>query len=71
DRAGMIEVQKRINSIAQVIAAAGGRVIPGIKAAVAYLGRCEPWLRFSGLTATESEIAAVRKVIDSIPGLKR
>ncbi len=71
DRAGMIEVQKKINRIAGVIAAAGGRVIPGIKAAVSYLGRCEPWLRLSGLTATDAEIAAVHKVVDSIPGLKK
>jgi 4-hydroxy-tetrahydrodipicolinate synthase len=63
----MIALQHRINSIAGVISAANGRVIAGIKATVAYLGRCEPWLRMKGLTATQEEAMAVREVVDSMP----
>ncbi len=71
DRAGMIDVQKRINAMAGVIGAANGRVIAGIKSAVAYLGRCEPWLRHRRLTCTDAETAAVRKVVDALAFLKR
>lgn len=71
DRAGMIEAQRKINRIAKVIPAAGGRVIAGIKSAVALLGRCEPWLRHKGLTASGPESAAVQKVVESLTFLDR
>jgi len=63
---GMLEAQKRINRMGEVITAAGGRVIPGIKAAMAYQGRCEPWLRHKGLTATDAETTVIKHVMDSL-----
>ena len=65
----LVRIQARINDLAKVIPAAGGRVIAAIKAAVAHLGRCEPWLRHQGLTATAGETEAVVKVLRGIPEL--
>lgn len=64
--AQLLEIQKKINRLAGVIPAAGGRVIAGIKAATARLGRGEPWLRHTGLTVDERERAAVFAVIDEL-----
>ena len=63
----MLAAQKKINRLARVIGAAGGRVIPGIKAAVAHMGRCERWVRVAGANATSEEIAAVQKVVNGMP----
>jgi len=70
DLAGLVKIQARINEIARVIPAAGGRVIAAIKAAVAHLGRCEPWLRHTALTATKGETDAVVAVLRGIPDLE-
>lgn len=67
DHTGMLNVQKRINAIARVITATGGRVIPAIKAAVSLLGRCGPTLRFAELSATEAETEAIREIVESLP----
>jgi 4-hydroxy-tetrahydrodipicolinate synthase len=69
DVQGLIATQAKINEIGRVIPAAGGRVIAAIKAAVAHLGRCEPWLRFTGLTANDTERAAVNAVVDGLQEL--
>lgn len=69
DVKGLFRIQEKINEVARILPAVGGRVIPAIKAAVSYLGRCEPWLRHTALTANENETAALVKVVDGLQSL--
>lgn len=69
DLTGLFRIQEKINALAEILPAVGGRVIPAIKAAVSYLGRCEPWLRHTALTASESETAALVKIVDGLHSL--
>ena len=62
DRETVITEQKKINAVAEIIAVAGGAVIPAIKMAVSILGRANERMRITGDTLP----AAVRPKIEAV-----
>lgn len=60
------EQQKRINALQEVYQVVGGRVIPGIKAAVSLLGRSTPWMRQRSMSLNQAEIEKVRGVLEGL-----
>lgn len=64
------EEQKQINALAEIIAAADGKVIPAIKSAVASLGRATPRMRMEAATLNTSEQKAVSQTLSSLGLLK-
>lgn len=61
--AGVHNVQKSINRLYEIITTIDGKAIPAIKAGAMLLGRSTKWLKVSGLTLSEDEIARVKKVL--------
>ena len=59
----IIDCQKKINSLYEIIRITGGKVLPAIKAGASLFGRSEKWLRTSSMTLTEDEIEDVKQVL--------
>lgn len=64
DRAKLAVFQKRIYEMARIAEVVGGKTIPAIKAAVELLGRARRAMKIEGLTLSESEVGAVKKVLE-------
>jgi 4-hydroxy-tetrahydrodipicolinate synthase len=58
--------QRRINRLYGVIRSCNGRTIPAIKAAVAELGRCDPWMRARSMTPSKKDLEAVKSVLNGL-----
>mgnify|MGYP006291012647 FL=1 len=58
--------QKRINELAGIIKAVGGKVLPAIKSAVASLGRGAPYMRMVSATLKEHERKEIEKILVSL-----
>lgn len=65
DTAAVREGQKAINELFRVVAAAGGKGIPAIKAAMEMLGRGRRYMRNPGMTLGGDDLARVREVLVS------
>ena len=66
DTAAVNAQQKRVNALQEVYQCVGGRVIPGIKAATALLGRSTPFMRQRSMSLDQAEIAKVRGVLTGL-----
>ncbi len=64
NRAEVLEHQKTIFRIAEIIPAAGGAVLPAIKAAVELLGRGNRRMKVEAMTLSEEHVASVRRVLE-------
>ena len=62
----VLECQRKVNRLFQVIGVTGGKVNAAIKAAVSLLGRCSKWMRTSTTTLTEEEVGRVREVLQDL-----
>ena len=65
DRERMFELQRRTYAVAGIIAAAGGRTIPAIKAAVEILGRGSRAMRIESLSLGDAEVAEVQRALEA------
>ncbi len=66
DIAGVWKAQQRINHLCQVFERAEGNVIPGIKSATAFLGRCTHHTRMSSMAVPEGYHGAIRGVLQEV-----
>jgi 4-hydroxy-tetrahydrodipicolinate synthase len=66
DREEVLEQQRFINSLAGIIDAAGGKVIPAIKTAAEILGRASARMRIDSMELNGEEKKAVRGVLEEL-----
>jgi len=62
----VLDCQRKVNRLAEVIGVTGGKVNAAIKAAVSLLGRCSKWMRTSTTPLTEEEVGRVREVLQKL-----
>lgn len=63
DISGVWKAQKRINHLCQVFERAEGNVIPAIKSAVTFLGRCTHHTRLASMAVPQRYHPAIREVL--------
>ena len=62
----VLDCQRKINKLADVIGVTGGKVNAAIKAAVSLLGRGSKWMRPSTMTLTAEEADRVKQVLQDL-----
>jgi len=72
NRNAALAAQREINSLAQIFECVGHRIIPAIKAAVAFDGRCLPRMKMEHHTLSAEDIETVLAVLNGLgAGLNR
>ncbi len=62
----VLDCQRKVNRLCEVIGVTGGKGNAAIKAAVSLLGRCSRWTRTSPKSLTEEEVGRVREVLQNL-----
>jgi len=62
----VLDCQRTVNKLAEVIFATGGKVNPAIKAAVALLGRGTRWMRTASMSLGDEDVSRVRRVLEEM-----
>jgi 4-hydroxy-tetrahydrodipicolinate synthase len=62
----VVDCQRKVNRLWQVIGVSGGKTNVAIKAAVSLLGRCSKWMRTSTVALTDEEMDRVKQVLQDL-----
>lgn len=62
----VLDCQRKVNRLAEVIGVTGGKTNEAIKAAVSLLGRCSKWMRTCPKSLTQEEVGRVRAVLQNL-----
>jgi len=66
----VIEIQKKINKLYEIIQVTGGKVISAIKVGTALLGRSSKWMKIISMSLNNNEVRKIEKILIDLNLLK-